>query len=203
VRLAILISFAAFGLTFSAVWADESLVRVALGSHSGYIVSERYAREHKADLIASIPGPVKIDGFWTPPEQDVAVAERAFRELIHSAAKDPTILFPDLAPGTDTTVAANVAAAADLENERYELSLVSSNYSGYSRQYLGIIVDGQKIVFCNYAVVPQVDPSANYIFIQKVFVDDGTVHFLQCRFDPVEKTCSNVSMIGSWQRTVK
>jgi hypothetical protein len=195
VRLAILIPFAAFGLTFCTAWADGPLVRVALamGSHSGYIVSERYAWEHKADLIASIPGPVKIDGFWTPPEQDVAVADRAFRDLLHSAVKDPTLLFPDLPPNADP------AASDSLEHERNELTLVSRNYDSYLRQYVGIIIDGKKLVFCNYSDGANVDPSTDYIFIHKVFAPGGTVHFLQCRFDPESKTCSNVSIIGSWQ----
>jgi len=94
VRLAILISFAAFGLTFSAAWADGPLVRAALGSHVGFIVPEGYAGEHKADLIASIPGLVNIDGFWTPSEQDAAVADRVFLDLIRSAVKNPAPLFP-------------------------------------------------------------------------------------------------------------
>jgi hypothetical protein len=192
VRLAILISFAAS--------AEGPLLRVALESRSGYIVPESYAEDHQADLIASIPGPVKIKGFWTPTEVDVLVAERVFRELIHRAMKDPALLFPDLAPNPDPAVPVDLAAAAQLENERYELTLVSGNYGRYLRQYVGIIIAGQKLVFCNYADVPKADPSTGYIFIQKVFVPDGTVHFLQCRFDPEAKTCSNVSMIGSWQQ---
>jgi hypothetical protein len=143
---------------------------------------------------------VRVGGFWTPTEVDVIVAERVFRELIERAAKDPALLFPDLAPNHDP---ADLAAAAQLENERYELTLVSGNYDSYSRQYVGIIVGGRKLIFCNYSVGAKVDPSTDYIFIQKVFVPDGAVHFLQCRFDPEAKTCSKVSMIGSWQRSVK
>jgi hypothetical protein len=203
VRLAILISFAAFGLSFFVARADEPLIKVTLDAGPAYIVTESYATAHKSELVATIPGPVKIDGFWTPTEVDVIVAERVFRELIHSAVKDPTLLFPDLAPSTDPAVPADLAVAAQLENERYELTLVSSNYDRYSRQYVGIIIDGQQLVFCNYADVPKVDPSTGYIFIDQVFVADGSVHFLQCRFDPMEKTCSNVSMIGSWQRSAK
>jgi hypothetical protein len=197
----ILISLAAFGLAFSAAWADGPLVRVSLapGSHSGYIVPESYANEYKAEVMTSIPGLTKFEGFWTPTEVDVIVADRAFREMIHAAVKDPTLLFPDLAPNPDPAVPANLAAASELENERNELALVSRNYGGYLRQYVGIIVDGQKLVFCNYSEGTKVDPSTDYIFIERVFVRDGGIRFLQCRFDPIEKTCSNVSMIGSWQ----
>jgi len=193
VRLAILISLAAFALTFSPAWADGPFIRIAIDSHVGYIVPERYAWERKADLIASIPGPVKIDAFWTPPEQDVAVADRVFQDLLHSAVKDPTLLFPDLASNSDA------AAQDSLEHERNELALVSRNYDRYLRQYVGIIIDGQKLVFCNYSDGTKLDPSTEYIFIQKVFVPGGTVHFLQCRFNPEFKICSRVSIIGSWQ----
>ena len=200
-RPATLISLAAFGLAFSLARADDSLIKVNLETGPAYIVPESYASQFKAELTETIPGPVKIEGFWTPTEADVIVADRVFRQMIQSAAKDPTLLFPDLAPSSDPTVPADLAAASQLQNERYELSLVSSHYGRYLRQYVGIILDGQQLIFCNYADVPDIDPSTGYIFIDKVFASDGTVHFLQCRFDPIEKTCSNVSMIGSWQRT--
>lgn len=193
-RLAILIPFAAFGLTLSAAWADGPLIRSAVGSHSGFIVPEAYAREHKADLVVSIPGLVKIDGFWTPTEQDVTVAERVLGELIQTAVKDPSILFPDLVKNTDP------AAPDSFEHEQDELAMVSRNYESYLRQYVGIIIEGQKLIFCNYSDGAKTDPSADYIFIQKVFVPGGTIHFLQCRFDPETKTCSHVSIIGSWRK---
>jgi hypothetical protein len=154
-------------------------------------------------MTTSIPARVKIEGFWTPSEIDVIVADRVFRELIQDATKEPTLLFPDLAPNSDSPASVKIAAAAQLENERYELSLVSTHFDEYARQYAGIIVDGQKFVLCNYACVPKVDPSTGYLCIEKVFVADGTVHFLQCRFDPDAKACSNVSLFGSWQKPAK
>ena len=190
-------------MTFSAARADNAFARVDFGSYSGYIVPDGYATENKADLMASIPGPVLIDSFWTPSEQDFTVADRAFLEMIHAAAKDPTLLFPDLAPRRDPAAVADPAKARDLEHEQAELALVAENYENYSRQYVGIIIGGKKLVFCNYSDGTKVDPSVDYIFIQKVFVADGTMHFLQCRFEPVSKICSNVSMIGSWQPTAK
>jgi hypothetical protein len=192
-----MISFVAFGLIVSVAWADGPFARGAVGAHVGYIVSEKYAEEHKADIIASIPDLEKIDGFWTPPEQDVAVADRVFRELIHSAVKDPTLLFPGLSQNADP------GTPDSLEYQRNELALISDNYDRYSRQYVGIIIDGTRFVFCNYSDGPKFDPSADYIFIQKVFVPGGTVHFLQCRFEPWFKICSHVSIVGSWQPQAK
>ena len=200
-RVAILLSLAACGVAFSAARADDALIKVTVDSGAVYIVPEAYADEHKSDLKQSMPGVVKIDGFWTPSETDVIVADRVFREYIQDAAKDPLLLFPELAQNPEATAAANVEAAAQLQNERYELSLVESHFDRYARQYVGVILDGKKLIFCNYAVVPKADPSADFLFIQKVFAQDGTVHFLQSRVDAEEKSCTNVSIIGSWQRS--
>jgi hypothetical protein len=199
-----MISFATCGVAFSTAWADEPLVRVdlAVGSHTGYIVPGVYAWNHQADLEANIPGSLKIDSFWTPSLQDVAVADRVLQDLISDASKDPALLFPDLAPKPNSAAPPNPEAARVLEEERSELALVSDNYDYYVRQYVGIVVDGRKLIFCNYSAGTKADP-ADYIFIDKVFVPDGTVHFLQCRFDPLKKTCSNVSMIGSWEQKEK
>jgi hypothetical protein len=203
VRLAVLISFAACGVTFSALGADAPvaptpLTRVVMGPHIGYIVPESYAADCKADLLVSIPGVVKLDGFWTPTELDVTVADRVLRDLIHDAIKDPTILFPDLVADPNADAAAKTDSNNQLEHERYALKAVSDNYDTYVRQYVGVIIDGQKLIFCNYSDGTKADPAADYIFIHRVFVDDGTVRFLQCRFDPDAKTCSNISMIGAW-----
>jgi len=187
-----MISFAIVGLTWLAR-GDDALHKVATGTHVGYILSDAQAEANKADLIASLPGAVKVDGFWTPTEQDVAVADRAFRDLIRDSVKDPTLLFPDLPTDPDPT------KRDTLEYERRELSLILDNYDTYQRQYAGLIIDGIKIVFCNYSCGPKFNASTGYIFMQKTFVPDGSVHFLQCRFEPILKTCSNVSFIGSWQ----
>jgi hypothetical protein len=196
VRLAILLSFAALGVTLYGDLIDDRFVRVDLETLTGYIVPESYAEAHKTDLTANIPATVKIEGFWTPSVQDVTVADRVFRERIESAAKDPALLFPGLAK----KAAADAYDREDnLEYQQKELEAISANFDTYARQYIGIIMGKKKLIFCNYSVGTKVDPSAEYIFTDKVFVPDGTVHFLQCRFEPEKKTCSNVSMIGSWQ----
>jgi hypothetical protein len=201
VRVAILLSVAACGLASSAARADQTLIKITLETGPAYIVPEEYAADHKAELKQCMPGVLKIEGFWTPTETDVIVADRVFRQLIRAAAKDPTILFPELVQNPDATAAANIETAAQLQNERYELSLVSDHFDRYARQYVGVILEGKKLVFCNYAVVPKADASADFLFIQKVFAADGTVHFLQSRVDPDDKSCANVSIIGSWQRS--
>ena len=95
-RVAIIILSVALAATFSAVRADESFVQVTLDSGPGYIVSETYAENHKDDLIASVPGVVKIDGFWTPTETNAATTDRILREKIEDGVKNPAALFPIL-----------------------------------------------------------------------------------------------------------
>lgn len=192
-RLAIAISFLAASLIVSLVRADAPFIKVTMDAGTGYIVPEEYATKHKAELIASIPGHVVISGFWTPTEQHITVAERVFRELLHGAAKDPTLLFPELATSTDA------ASAKTLENERNELELVVKNYDTYAWQFVGVVIDGTKMVLCNYSDAAKVDSSTDYMYLEKYFVAGGKVHFLQCRVNAREKTWSNVSIIGSWQ----
>jgi hypothetical protein len=204
VRFAILIALAAWGgAVAECARADDIFIHIVLGSRDGYIVPEDYATAYQADLLATLPSAVKCDGFWTPPEQDVAVADRALRDMIHAAAKDPTVLFPELAPSRDPDAKQSDDDKRELARERIELALISENYDSYARQFVGIIIDGQKLVLCNYSDGTKLNPAAGYIFIQKTFVADGTVHFLQCRFEPWLKNITNVSIIGSWQAPAK
>lgn len=194
-RLALLISLVVFGGVVPSVRADDAFTKVIFDSTSteGYIVPQDYAEEHKTELTDTIPGLMKIDGFWTPTAQDVEVADRVLRDLINDAARDPAKLFPDLATSKDPD------DRKAFKEESNELVLVSKNYGRYLRQYVGVIIEKQKLVFCNYSCGTKIDPSADYIFIDKVFAPDGAIRFLQCRFEPREKACSSVSLIGSWQ----
>jgi hypothetical protein len=192
-RAAILLLFVAMILS-SRARGDEPFAAVDLDSRPGYIVPEAYADSHKADLIASLPGPAKVTGFWTPTESSVVSSERLLHEFLESAAKDPSLLFPDLAKNTDAK------SVAELEKEKNELILILQNYESYQRQYVGLIIDGNEIVFCNYADAQKIDPSTEYMFLEKIFATDGSIHFLQARVDPIAKTCSDVALIGTWQK---
>ncbi len=190
---------AAWGCAVVEARAGDAFTHVQIGAKDGYIVPEEYAAACREDLLASLPSEVKLDGFWTPPLQDVTVADRALRDLIHAAAKDPTVLFPGLAPNPDPTIKQSDDNKRELERQRAELELISENYDTYTRQYVGIIVDGQKLVLCNYSDGTKLNPAAGYIFIQKTFVADGSTRFLQCRFEPLLKNVTNVAIVGSWQ----
>ena len=202
VRFAFLLSLAGW-MVCAFARADDAMLHVIVGSHNAYIIPESYANAYKADLIACMAGEPKIDGFWTPPLQDITVADRAMRDVIHAAAKNPVVLFPDLAPNPDPAAPVDDEKIRERERQRTELGLISENYESYARQYIGIIIDKTKYVYCNYSDGTKVDPATGYVFIQKTFANDGTVHFLNCRFDPLQKNATNISFIGSWQGPVK
>jgi hypothetical protein len=202
VRLAILLLFAALGLWARGDAIDDRFQRVDLDTLTGYIVPESYAEAHKEDFSANIPSTVRIAGFWTPSETSVLVADRVLREKIDAAVKDASVLFPGMAKH-----AAEKAYDPEdnLEFQQRELDAVAANYEKYTRQYVGIILFNEekgvkeRLIFCNYSIGAKVDASVEYVFTDKVFVPDGSVHFLQCRFDFEKKACVNVSMIGPWQ----
>jgi hypothetical protein len=196
VRLAILISLAALGLGGTAAPGDDALVPCEVGAHGGYLVSVDYADAHRADILATLPDEPEVDSFWKVSEQIAIVADRNLRETLENAVKDPTLLFPDLTPGSDATL------PDSLEYQRNELKLIVWHYAAYHRQYVGLMIDGRQFVLLNYAIGPDLDPAKGFIFIHRIF-EPGQMRFLQCRFDWDYKKISNVSMYGSWQDVSK
>jgi hypothetical protein len=192
VRLAILISLAALGL---AARADGPLVRCALGNRVGYILPQDAAAASASVIKSSLPDAPTLEGFWTPSEADVLVGDRVLRELLESAIKNPTILFPDL----PTSPPAPFSETADYQ--RVELSHVVAHYDEYDRQYVGLVIKGERFMLCHYAIGPGLNPAEAFLDMRKLFVPDRKMHFLQARFDPVQKTVSNVAFIGPWQST--
>jgi hypothetical protein len=172
--------------------ADGLFQKVTMDAGIGYIVPEKYAEDHKAELIASIPDAPVIDGFWTPTEQHVTVAERVFREAIQAGVKDPGVLLPTLAGTTDPD------EMKEMDKEQREAEAIGKNYEAYARQYVGIIIDGVKLVLCNYSDQKKVDPANEYMYFEKYFISGDKTHFLQCRVDAREKTWTNAVFIGSW-----
>ncbi len=177
--------------------ADGPLVRCAIGTRFGYIVPEDVSNAIATTIQDSLPDAPRLDGFWTPPEQDVLVCDRVLRELLESAVKDPTILFPDLSTTSEPSTSDSV------DYQHVELARVVEHYGEYHRQFVGIVIKGERRVLCNYAIGPDLSPAEGYMDIHKLFAPHRGMHFLQARFDPVLKVASNVSLIGPWQAAEK
>ncbi len=193
-RLAFAISFGLASLVVSLARADAPFEEVDLDNGTCYIIPLEYAKVHKAEIVKSIPGEITIDGFWEITDTNVRVSERIFRELLHNAEKDPKVIFPDLSADTEAS------SPESISHQQQEIALVNRNYHSYVRQYVGIIVNGVKLVLCNYSDTTKADAATDYLYLEKYFVENGDVHFLQCRIDPHEQTWSNVSIIGTWQK---
>jgi len=212
VRLAILISLAALGWCGSPVVGAPAAGTLAAGTpavgtpavgsvdlapceagpHGGYLVSTDYAEAHRSDILATLPDEPDVDSFWRVTEQIAIVADRVLREKLEDAAKDPTVLFPDLTPDSAGTLPDSIPY------QKTEMSLILEHYGAYHRQFVGLMIDGHKVVLMNYFLGTGMDPSAGYVFIHRTFVPAQS-HFLQCRFDWDEKLVSNVSTYGPWQ----
>jgi hypothetical protein len=169
--------------------ADGPFLRVDMDAGPGYIIPAAYAESHKAEIVASLPGHVLIEGFWNLTEQHTTVAERVFRQALQDGVKDPKTLFPDLSE--------EAVGDESIDSVRRMIQSVVDNYPHYTRQYIGVIIDGTKLVYCVYSDAPKLDPLTQYFDMEKYFVT-GKTHFLFCRVDAHWKTWSNPAIIGSW-----
>jgi hypothetical protein len=190
VRFAIVISLAALGLVGTA--RGDALTPCEVGAHGGYLVPVSYAEAHRADILATLPDEPTVDGFWQVTEQAAIVSDRRLRETLEDAIKYPLQLFPDLQDLPDTT------QPDSLGYQRNEMKQIVENYGAYQRQYVGLVIDGERYVLLNYSIGVKADPATGFIFIHRVF-EPGKMHFLHARLNWDENTVSNVSMYGPWQ----
>jgi len=171
------------------------MTRVALEEGgSGYIVSEKYAAEHKADFLASLTDYQPDIDFWTPSPDDIVVAERVFRQWIEDGAKDPAAVYPEMGAHPENF------SPGEPEFQQKEMALIAQNYGRYARQYAGLIVQGRKVILCNYFAGLEANPAGSFVFMQNVFVPHKGIHFVQGWFDPDAKSCSKLVMVGLWQK---
>jgi hypothetical protein len=184
-------------LIMGALRADDALTPVSFEAGGvGYIVSQDYAAQHKVEFIAGMPEiehPKDVD-FWTPTPDQVLVAERVFRDWIQDGAKSAAAVFPDMGANPDGYPPGEPAY------EQKEFGLIIQNYGQYERQYVGLVVQGRKVILCSYFAGLEANPATDFVFMQKVFAEDKGIHFLQAWFDPDAKSCSDLVMVGMWQK---
>jgi hypothetical protein len=194
VRIATAILFGLSCLASGTVRADNVMTPVNFDSGVGYIVSPEYAAAHKQDFLTDMLEYHKDVDFWMPTADDVIVAERAFRQWIQDGSKDAGAVFPDMDRYPESF------PPGEVEFERLELGLINQNYASYARQYVGLVVHGRKVILCNYYSNLEADPAVGFVFMRKVFVEDRGIHFVQGWFDPDTRLCSNIVIVGLWQK---
>ncbi len=92
-------------------------------NYSGVIIPAEEAAKLRTVLEIE-----KLEDFWTPGKTDITKTEEAVTKYISNASSDTTIN----------------------EYRRKSALTIQKNLKEYGCQYIGIIVGGQKYVFCNF-----------------------------------------------------
>lgn len=133
--------------------------------YTGVIISENGASEfsYLFDTAST--------SFWEPSIDDVARAEERIRQFLVSAQQDPKL---------DTYQKENAA-------------LILRDLETYRRQYVGIVVDGEKRIWCNSFLSH--DSFPDWLRLP-VDVDDGGTSFWQIEYDLLKDECINFYVHG-------
>jgi len=109
--------------------------------------------------------------FWEPSIDDISRAETCIRQFLVSAQHDPKL------------------AAYQKENAAFILK----NLGEYRRQYVGIVVDGEKRIWCNSFSSDDSYPEWQQ---HPVYVLDGGRSYWQIEYIPLEDECVNFHVHG-------
>lgn len=132
--------------------------------YTGVIISETGVSEFRYLFEAATR-------FWEPSSDDVLSAERCIGRFLASAQQDPKL---------DTYQKENAA-------------FILENLEKYRRQYVGIVVDGEKRIWCNLFLSDDSFPEWTRI---PVDVDGGGNHFWQIDYTVPKDECIHFSVHG-------
>lgn len=110
-------------------------------------------------------------GFWEPSINDISRAEACIRQYIVSVQDNPKL---------DTY-------------QREDAAFILKNNKKYWRQYVGIVVDGEKRIWCNSFFSGDSFPDWERV---PVDVDGGGKHFWQIEYDLLKDECLNFYVHG-------
>jgi hypothetical protein len=133
--------------------------------YSGVIFSEEAAANLRF-LMRSQP-----TGYWKPSAEDVALAEKAIQQFLMAAQDDP---------------------ASDI-HPLYHAEYILDNLETYRRQYAGIVVDGEKRIFCSAFTD---DGHFDRWMQEPVFVFDGGASFWRIEYIVPQDQCTNFDVNG-------
>ena len=112
-----------------------------------------------------------LAGFWEPSVNDVSKAEECIRRHLVSEQNSPEL---------DTYQKAKVA-------------FILNNLEKYRRQYVGIVVDGEKRIGCNLFLSDHSHADWERV---PVYVIDGGEYFWQIEYDLRDDECINFYVHG-------
>lgn len=157
---------------------DQGLQRVGGSNFTGWIVpkatADGWMRTYNNNEKWMDDGQC-----WTPTAGEAIAAEKAARDLIARAQKDPKVAFPN-----DPDNA--------LSMDRRQLGEIDKKYSKYGIHFIGVTVNGKKEIFCNYFcldAIHQLDPTHDFIFFYK-----GGSCFWRVEYVPATKSCTGLEI---------
>jgi hypothetical protein len=137
-----------FGTTLSVVHADDQFKLLIVNGHNRYIVPAAYAqkpvsfvRRQLADALTREQNRKGV-AFWTPTPLQSLQAEVAVHKFILESVHQTTLAFPDIDQWKGNPRAMEQAAK--------ELERVKRDYEKYVGQFVGIVIDQKKYIYCSY-----------------------------------------------------
>jgi len=110
-------------------------------------------------------------GFWEPSIDDVSKTEKCIRQFLVSEQDDPNL---------------------DIYQQE-NIAFILENLGTYRRQYVGIVVDAEKRIWCNSFFSDDSFPNWQRV---PVDVDGGGNHFWQIEYNLLKDECINFHVHG-------
>jgi len=140
-------------------------ILVETDEYTGVIFSEANASEWSFLFSAA------STEFWQPSLADVSRAEECFTRFLASAPDDP-----------------------DLKDyEKADAAFVLENLMAYRRQFVGVVIDGEKRVWCNAFWPRDLFPDWE---LEPVYVLDGGRDFWEMEYIPATDECTGFHVHG-------
>lgn len=130
------------------------------------IISEKDAINFKGIL------PKEVSSFWIPPKQELASMDLAIKRHLKAIIAD------------------KISDADAGEKAKFVLE----NFDSYCRQYIGIIIRGEKRIFCNAALGPP-ESKLNWKS-EPIIVMDGGAGYWDIQYVPSNSKCLEFSTHG-------
>jgi hypothetical protein len=132
----------------SADWKEKDLCPPEEGEfqlvespfYTGVIISPKYAIDHTSGHISG-PSLSMITDFWQASPEDITRAEVSNLTYLQTANKN-VALIPELA-----------SLDSDLQRHLHtQAAEILQHLPQYDRQYLGIVVNNHRLLFCSYVI---------------------------------------------------
>ena len=182
--------------------ADSPYEKVTVGDHVAYVVPMEVAQKPDSEVrkfwLPSIWPPIetkKIEAFWTPTERDIAASREEIIKYLKAARTDPEIAF-------DFSTQSSKDRKPALLSAQHEIALVLDNFKNYEAQYIGINVNGQKCMICNYFDLEHLPPDFRKNLdptSRIVDVNDGGHMYWHFEYIVISRKCMHLSINGQWE----